>query len=502
MDDGRCQLNVSRPRAAFSRDGRARFSPRAEASLRAALAGAALTASGCSLAPEYERPAAPVAGVFPGAFDGVGVTAQAVASHASRLGWREYFADQSLQRVLRTALENNRDLAVATARIEESRALYGIRRADQTPTVIAGAGAVRARTPADLSPTGEVFTASQYQATLGVTVWELDLWGRVRALKDAAREEFLATEEARRAVMIALVSQVADTYLVICEIEERIALTRQTIATREESARIARRRYEVGSVSRIDPTQAQTILGQARADLAVLERQRELARNALVLLVGTPIESGGGSLAASESGSAAALAPGVPSDVLVRRPDVLAAEHRLTGATVSIGAARAAFYPRILLTGDLGFASDGLEDLFSASRRVWSFGPSISVPLFDGGRNASNLDLTVARRNIAVAQYEGTVQSAFREVADALAGRRWLAEQVTLQRDVLAAQTERSRLAELRYRRGAAPYLEVLDAQRDLFTAEQALVQARRQLLSAGVGLYAALGGGDLETTP
>jgi outer membrane protein, multidrug efflux system len=180
----------------------------------------------------------------------------------------------------------------------------------------------------------------------------------------------------------------------------------------------------------------------------------------------------------------------------------LAAEHRLLGATVNIGAARAAFFPRILLTGDLGVASVGLDSLFSASGRVWSFGPSISVPLFDGGRNSSNLDLAVARQTIAVAQYERTLQVAFREVADALAGQRWLAEQVSLQRDVLAAQTERSRLAELRYLRGAAPYLEVLDAQRDLFTAEQALVQARRQLLSAGVGLYAALGGGDLETSP
>lgn len=458
--------------------------------------------AGCSMAPVYERPVAPIEVVFPGQVEADGAGAGNEAVHAARIGWRQYFADAELRRLVSTALENNRDLRVATARIEEARALYGIRRADQVPMVSAGAAGVRSRTPADLSPTGRALTANQYQATLGVTAWEVDLWGRVRDLKDAAREEYLATEEARRAVTIALVSQVADTYLVTCEIEERLALTRQTITTREESARIARRRYEVGTVSRIDPTQAQTLLGQARAELAVLERQRELARSALSLLVGTPVESGYASLAASESGLAQSLAPGLPSVVLVLRPDVLAAEHRLMAATVSIGAARAAFFPRIVLTGDLGVASVGLESLFSASGRVWSFGPSISMPLFDGGRNTSNLDLAIARQSIAVAQYERTVQVAFREVADALAGRRWLVEQVSLQREVLALQTERSRLAELRYRRGAAPYLEVLDAQRDLFTAAQALVQARRQLLSAGVGLYAALGGGDLETTP
>jgi outer membrane protein, multidrug efflux system len=467
--------------------------------VRAVLVSLASTHGGCSVAPAYERPASPVATVFPGQ---VGVAAGDGATLAAGLGWREYFADAELRGVIAAALENNRDVRMATARIAEARAVYGIRRADQLPTVNAGAAGARSRTPADLSPTERALTSSQYQATLGVTAWEVDLWGRVRDLRDAALEEYLATEEARRAVRITLVSQVADAYLVVCEIEERLALTRRTIATREESARIARRRYEVGSVSKIDPTQAQTILGQARAELAVLERQRELARNALVLLVGTPVESGRSSLAASESGMVSGLAPGLPSEVLVLRPDVLAAEHRLMGATVSIGAARAAFFPRIVLTGDLGVASVGLDSLFSASGRVWTFGPSISVPLFDGGRNASNLDLAVARQTIALAQYERTVQVAFREVADALAGRRWLTEQVSLQREVLSWQTERSRLAELRYRQGAAPYLEVLDAQRDLFAAEQALVQARRQLLSAGVALYAALGGGDLETTP
>jgi multidrug efflux system outer membrane protein len=446
------------------------------------------------MAPVYQRPVAPVDTLFPG---------QLIQADASALlGWRQYFADTQLQQLIAQAFENNRDLRLATARIEQARALYGIQRADQVPTVTAGASGVRSRTPADLSPTGRVFTGSQYQATVGVTAWEVDLWGRVRDLKDVARQEYLATQQAQRAVKILLVSQVADTYLAACEIQERLTLTQQTILTREESARIARRRYEVGSVSKIDPMQAQTILGQARTELAVLERQREQTRNALVLLVGTPVDASTGTLAASESGLTDGVVPGLPSEVLVMRPDVLAAEHRLMGATVNIGAARAAFFPRIVLTGDLGFASSGLDSLFSQSSGVWSYGPSISVPLFDGGRNASNLDLAVARQTIAVAAYEQTVQVAFREVADALAGRQWLTQQVLLQREVLVAQTERSRLAELRYQRGAAPYLEVLDAQRDLFAAEQSLVQARRQLLSAGVGLYAALGGGDLETLP
>lgn len=469
---------------------------------RLAVMVAVFSAAGCSLAPKYERSPIPVAKVFPGQTGGSTADDIQDGEQAERIGWREYFTDSELQRLIAMALQNNRDLRVATARIEEARAVLGIRRADQVPNVNASAAGLRSRTPADLSPTGAASTANQFQAQVGVTAWEVDLWGRVRSLSEAACEEYLATEEARRAVKIALVSQVADTYLITCEFQELLALTRRTILTREESFRIARRRYEVGSVSKIDPTQAQTILSQARAELAALERQRELAGNALVLLIGTPVEDSGSPLPGADSGFAIGLVPGVPSQVLVRRPDVLAAEHRLRGATVNIGAARAAFLPRILLTGDLGVASVGLDGLFSASGRAWAFGPSISVPLFDGGRNSSNLDLAVARQTIAVAQYERTVQVAFREVADALAGRTWLAEQVVLQREVLAAQRERARLAELRYRQGATPYLEVLDAQRDLFSAEQALVQTRRQMLSAGVGLYAALGGGDLETVP
>ncbi|HEY5512051.1 MAG TPA: efflux transporter outer membrane subunit, partial [Geomonas sp.] len=380
--------------------------------------------------------------------------------------------------------------------VEEARALYGIQRADLLPSISASALGSRSRLPADLSPTGGALTSNTYQATLNLSSWELDFWGRVRSLKEGALESYLATNEARRAVVVSLVAQVANTYLQERELDERIAIARQTIGTREESYRIARRRYEVGYASRLDSAQTEALLNQARADLALLQRLRELNRNALTLLVGSPIISDDRLLSQIEGGFLRDISPGLPSDLLIYRPDVIAAEHSLKAANASIGAARAAFLPRIALTGDLGSASSELNGLFGSGSLVWSFTPSLSLPIFQGGRNVANLDLSKARRNIAVADYERTIQNAFREVADALAERRWLADQLAAQQTTLAAQNDRAHLAKLRYDSGAAPYLEVLDAERDRFTAEQALVQTRRALLASSVSLYAALGGG------
>lgn len=459
---------------------------------RYAVIGTLLVLVGCSLAPPYERQVPPLAQGFN--VEGLSISSSSLANY--QLGWDQFFGDAHLSELLTIALENNRNLHVAMQRVEESRALYGIQRADQLPNISTGALAGRSRVAADLSPSGSAVTSSQYQATLNLSTWELDFWGRVRNLKDAALESFLGSEEAKRAVYISLIAQVANNYLLQRELDERLVTARQTLTSREESYRIMRRRYEVGSASKLDATQAELLLNQARVELAILERQREQSHNALVLLAGIPLEPESRTLSQVEGSFIQDLAPGLPSDVLLNRPDVLAAEHRLKAANANIGAARAAFFPRIVLTGSFGSASSELDGLFGAGSKTWSFLPSLSLPIFDAGRNQANLALAEARRNIAVADYEQTIQSAFREVADALADRRWLARQVEVQRASLVTHTERTRLAQLRYQSGSASYLEVLDAERNRFIAEQALVQTRRTLLASAVNLYAALGGG------
>lgn len=454
------------------------------------LAGAACVLVACaSMAPPYESPALPVAASY------AGPAAQKPGQTAA-IGWREYFTDPDLQALIATALEQNRDLRIAVLRVEEARAAYGIQRAAQFPTINAQAGMDRSRTPADLSITRKPLLTSQYQVALGLASWELDFWGRIRSLKDAALEIYLASDEARRAVSIALIAQVANGYLGVRELDERIALASLSTASREESLRIFTRRVEVGSSSRLELTQVQTLLTQAQGLRAQLQMARATQLNALSVLVGTPIDMP----AAREPPGAAALLielnPGLPSALLINRPDIVAAEHQLKASHANIGAARAAFFPRIALTGSLGTASAELNGLFASGSLAWVFSPSMSLPIFDGGRKRNNLDLAEARRDLAVAHYEKTVQGAFRDVSDALAARHWLGEQVAIAQAALSAQTERARLSQLRYEHGAATFLEILDAQRELLVAEQQLVQTRRALHASRVSLYAALGGG------
>ncbi len=467
--------------------------------LRKALLGIlVLGLAGCSLAPFYQRPALPTAASYPGLEDAAGATAPSV----DQVGWRDFFADLRLQELIAQALANNRDLRLAMARVEEARGLYGVQRADQFPNISGVATGEKYRLPADLSPTGNSLTAEQYSATLSLSAWELDFWGRVRNLTAAALESYLATDAARRAVVVSLVAEVANTYLLERELDELVTIAESTLASRKESHRIMRLRYEVGSGSKMDAVQAETLLNSARTDLAALQRRRDTTRNALTLVVGAPQGGEPQPLSQVEPGFAQELAVGLPSDLLLNRPDVIAAEHRLMGANANIGAARAAFFPRIVLIGGTGTASAELEDLFGAGSGVWSFSPSLTLPIFEGGRNVANLNVAEARRELALAEYERTIQGAFRDVADALAARRWLAVQLTAQQAALIAQTERKRLAGLRYQSGAAPYFELLDAERDRFIAEQALVQARRALLASSVNLYAALGGGTAARAP
>jgi len=445
--------------------------------------------NGClSLAPDYHRPDLPIANDFP--------TGEAsTADSAATLAWRSFYQDPQMQALIVEALTNNRDLQIAAQRVEEARAIFGIQRADQFPNFAVGASGARARVPGDLNITGESQLQSEYQAGLNLAPWELDFWGRVRSLKDAAKENFMAAESAQRAADLSLIAQVADAYLRLRELDGRLQLTRETVATRTESFRIFSQRVAVGATSRLDLVQVETLLRQSELLQAQLEQARATQLNLLTLLVGKPLEL---SVSTTDLGvdATADFPVGLSSEVLTQRPDIVATEHQLKAAHANIGAARAAFFPRVTLMGDFGSASPELGGLFDSGSRAWSFVPSLSLPIFEGGRNRSNLDLAEARRHIAVAQYEKTIQQAFREVADELAARHWLDRQNRILQAELTAQQERVKLAQMRYDNGAVPYLVVLDAQRDLLNVGQQVIQTRRERISSQLRLYNALGGG------
>jgi multidrug efflux system outer membrane protein len=453
-------------------------------------------ALGCTMTSPYVRPSPPVAARYASS-----ETPEAGTEHrnaAAAIGWRDYFSDLRLCTLIAQALDSNRDLRGAVLRVAEARAGYRIQRSAELPSVGVDAVGIRTLVPAG-TLTGEPLLLSEYEVGISELSWELDFWGRVRSLKDSALESFLATDAARRGAAISLVEQVANGYLSLRALDERLVLARQTVVSREESFRIFKRRFEVGSTSKLDLTQVETLLTQAQTLAAQLEQQRAAQMHALTLLIGATVDLTPGAggfddrLVLSEPGA------GVPSDLLNSRPDIVAAEYQLKAAHANIGAARAAFFPRVTLTSALGSASAELDGLFAAGSRSWTFLPSISLPIFDDGRSRANLDLAKVRENLAVANYEKAIQSAFRDVSDALSARRWLTEQVQVQQRALAAQTERARLAALRYDNGAAAFLEVLDAERDLLLAQQQLVQTRSALLSSRVSLYAALGGGAME---
>jgi multidrug efflux system outer membrane protein len=473
------------------------------------LAGAV---AGCSMAPAYQRPAAPVAEAFPEVPSAAGGAAQAdakaqTARTAADTGWRAFFPDERLRQLIATALENNRDLRVAALRIEEARAAYRIQRADRLPTLNASLGASRARTPGLAAANGQSQVGERYDAGLGISAFELDFFGRVRSLSDAALANYLATEEARQAAHISLVAEVAKAYYTERAFAEQFALAERTYDARRRTFELTRQRLEAGASSRLDLRSNEQQMETARAAALALTRQRAQAANALALLAGQPLpatmETGGGAAPAAvgalddaPADAMSTLTAGLPSDLLANRPDIRAAEQRLKAANANIGAARAAFFPRITLTTAIGSASREFSGLFDSGNDTWTFAPQLVLPIFDSGRNLANLDASHARKHIAVADYEKTIQQAFREVADALAARSTLGEQVAAQRAVQEAQAERLRLLQLRFENGVASSLDVLDAQRELFTAEQALVQARLLRTTSAIDLYRALGGG------
>ncbi|UIF86239.1 efflux transporter outer membrane subunit [Cupriavidus sp. UYPR2.512] len=465
--------------------------------------------TGCTLAPHYDRPAPPVADSFPVAPEGY-ATAEAKSGETRRaadIGWREFFRDPRLQALIATSLENNRDLRTAALRIEEARALYQVQRADLLPTVNATGGYTRARTTAAQSATvlGQAGVTEVYQVGLGISSYELDFFGRVRSLSNAALAQYFATEEARRSAQISLVSEVAKAYLAERSFAEQYDLARDTLKARESTYGLAKQRFEAGATSALDLRDNESLVAQARVAAAQLARQRAQAQNALEVLVGKPIgtiENLPAPVRLSDERIISDIPAGLPSDLLEQRPDIRQAEQLLLSANANIGAARAAFFPRITLTASAGTISPSFSGLFDAGTRAWSFAPQLVLPIFDYGRNLSNLDLANVRKNIQIANYEKTIQTAFAEVADALVARGTLEDQVTGQEEVRNAEQARYELARLRFRSGIASYLDELDAQRQLFTAEQALIQARQLRLNNAIDLYRSLGGGLQESSP
>ena len=450
------------------------------------LLAASLTLAGCaSMAPTYERPAAPVAAQWPVP------PSTAAEAKAADLGWREFFTDPRLQSLIEQALANNRDLRVAVLNVDRAQAQYGVQRSDQWPTVNAGAGQTATRSP------GGAITR-QYTATLGVSAYELDLFGRVRSLTETALQQYLATDDARRSAQISLVAQVASSYLTLAADQERLRLAEQTLLARQDGLRLTQRLQSAGVSSTLDLRQAEISAEQAQTDLASLTSQVAQDRNALALLVGQPLSAEQWPVAGTDAPvtQQAELSAGLPSDLLLARPDVQQAERTLQAANANIGAARAAFFPRISLTASAGTASTALDGLFRSGSGMWTFIPQVSLPIFDAGRNKASLKVAEVDRDIAVAQYEKSIQSAFRDVADALAQRATIGQQVASQQRLVAQTQDALRLAETRFRQGVDDRLATLDAQRTLYAAEQGLINARLAQQVNRVTLYKALGGG------
>mgnify|MGYP001605628577 CR=1 FL=1 len=447
-----------------------------------ALTLAVAVLSGCSFIPTYERPAAPVPASFPG-------QAADVAAGAALPAWDTVVADARLRDLIALALQNNRDLRVAALNMEQVRAAYQIKRADQFPTLNLAASGNR-------QPNSSGGISSTYSAGLAMASWELDFFGRVAALKDTALAQFLASEEAKRAAQTSLVAAVANGWLALQADEELLDLTQRTLTTREDSLRLTKLRFDNGVASALDLRQAESLAAAARGSQAQLQRNRALDLNALTLLVGQTPPAALLPTASTSSVAMRAVPEGLPSDLLARRAAIRQAEQALIAANANIGAARAAFFPRIALTASVGSASSELSGLFKDGSWGFTLAPQAVLPIFDAGRNQAGLDSAKVGRDIAVAQYEKAIQTAFREVADALAGRATLGEQLTALQQQANADAERLRLSELRYRGGVASSLDWLDAQRSLFATQQSLTQIQLAQQQNQVALYKALGGG------
>jgi outer membrane protein, multidrug efflux system len=465
----------------------------------------ALFAAGCSFQPKYERPAAPVAATFPS----TGIYAQQAAVEPTRsaggqaavdIGWRDFFVDPRLQRIIELALANNRDLRVSMLNVAQVRAQYQIVRAQLFPTLDATGTESVARTPKDLSFFNR--TISRDYAVSLTSSWEVDFWGRIRSLKDQALEQYFATAEARKAAEISLVSAVANQYLTMLAFDDLLKVTADTLKTAQASYDITKLQFENGTGNELSLRQADTIVEEASANQHAQARARAQAENALVLLVGEPLpdELPPGRVL-DDQALLTDIPAGLPSDLLTRRPDIMQAEASLRAANANIGAARAAFFPRVTLTGSFGTESLTLGGLFKPGSAAWSFTPQITVPIFQGGQLVASLDLAHIQKNIQIASYEKAIQSAFRDVADGLAARSTFDQQIAALERATFAEQRTLDLSQLRYTSGVDSYLQVLTAQTNLYAVQQLLINARVARLTNLVSLYVALGGGWLQHT-
>lgn len=445
--------------------------------------------------PKYHRPEAPVASQWPSgpAYGKNGGDATAPGD----IAWREFIKDPQLRKLIELALENNRDLRTATLNVQLVRDQYRIQRASLAPEINASAGGSRQRIAPGIAGNLNATTVNNYSVGGNATWYELDLFGRLQSLTAHELENFFASAESRRAVQISLVAQVAIQYFTVSELEEQLGVARQTLSAVQRSYELNKQSFAAGKTSELDMTTADAQVQTARVNVMDLERQSAQAMNYLVLLVGSPLPADSVKPLPLESQKIIAKLPsGLPSELLLCRPDISQAEHTLKAANANIGAARAAFFPTISLTNTIGSSSSELSNLFTQSGATWAFNPQLTLPIFDAGRNIANLDAAKVNRRIEVANYEKAIQIAFREVADALAGKTSYERQVGAQEALVKAQSQRYTLAEFRYRQGVESYINVLSAQQDLYNAQQALVQTRFAKVSSMVTLYKTLGGG------
>ncbi|MDI6853319.1 MAG: efflux transporter outer membrane subunit [Deltaproteobacteria bacterium] len=471
--------------------------------LSSCLALSVVLLTGCTMIPKYTRPEAPVPVNWPSGPAYKETLAAKEAPAAADLRWRQFFTDERLQKIIATALENNRDLRIAALNVERARALYRIQRAELLPTVDTGFTALKQRVRISDGDRGDgLVTLEEYSVNLGVSSWEIDFFGRIRSLSKSALEEYFATEQARRSAQILLISEVANAYLTLAADRENLKLARSTLETQQAAYDLIRRRFEVGLAPELDLRQVQTRVDAARVDVARFTELAAQDENALDLLAGTPVPA---DLLPEELSVVQPLpdvSPGTSSEVLLSRPDILQAENLLRAANANIGAARAAFFPRIALTTAVGSASGDLSGLFASGTFVWNYAPRVVMPIFDA-RTWSALKASKVEREIALAQYERAIQVAFREVADALARRGTLGDQMEAQQSLLEATARAYQLSNARYEKGIDIYLNVLDAQRSLYAAQQGLIAIRLAKLANQVRLYAVLGGGaDVGTSP
>ena len=444
-----------------------------------------LLLGGCSLAPDYQRPATPA-----------GATWQASTDVTTTRGWKGTFSDPQLQQLITLALSNNRDLRIAALNVQSYEARYRIQRAAQLPTVGVDGSGIRQQTAGDINGSGREQIGSQYAANVGITAYELDFFGRIQSLKDQALENYLAQQESQRSTHIALVASVANAYLTLLADQDLLTLSQQTLQTEQESYELTSKKFNLGAASDMELAQGKTTLESARVSQAQYQRQVAQDKNALMLLIGGNLPADLQQTRALDDVALTPVPVGAPSSLLQQRPDVLAAEHSLKAANANIGAARAAFFPTITLTATAGSASNELSSLFDSGNGTWLFMPKLSLPIFDGGKRTADLDVAEIEAKKAVASYEQSIQSAFREVADGLVAQQSYQQQLAAQQALVEANQRYFDLAEKRYQQGVDSYLTRLDAQRSLFSAQQSLIATRLALLGNEVNLYKAIGGG------